>query len=116
MKTYNKETGSTTMTDLDFEKIKHEFSFYGSQLKKIRETVEKGNPKDDNIEKVHKYCNDILQNLIAMKAVKQQHNLWSTLAHQKRHIDWKMLVTSKPTERPTHNLFVMRKPDCMIYS
>lgn len=94
-------------------RLRHVFSSYASKLKKMREILyvvlsilriewkcwlimeclwirccrQTEDPNDEDLKKVHDYCDDMLQNLIAIKAVgeQQQQQRWQT--HGKPEIE-----------------------------
>ncbi|XP_031632670.1 uncharacterized protein LOC116346644 [Contarinia nasturtii] len=75
MKTYNKEKRQCTFNDMDFDNLKFDFESYAAKLRTIRETLANVNPKNDDIKRVYNHCEDMLQNLLAIKAVGQQQTI-----------------------------------------
>ncbi|XP_031637228.1 uncharacterized protein LOC116349775 isoform X2 [Contarinia nasturtii] len=112
METYNKEDRSTTFTDFEYERLKYMFQVSASELKDLREKLDKENQENDDIKKfmreVYYHCEDIRMNLMAIKSVLLQQNFRLITM---RRLSGKNRSNKPPKPTPKAlNSFKMKKP------
>ncbi|XP_031635162.1 uncharacterized protein LOC116348321 isoform X2 [Contarinia nasturtii] len=76
---YNKQTRTSTFTDIEFEKAKSDFNTYATKLKTLRDQLAKENPNDYRIQKIGSYCTDLLMNTWIMNSIDLKKSAFNRL-------------------------------------
>ncbi|XP_031639182.1 uncharacterized protein LOC116351239 [Contarinia nasturtii] len=77
MESYDKDAQEGSFTDIEFEKVKMEFSSYASKMKLLREKMGEFKKKRG---KIYSYCMDMLENMRFMKAAGLKQTKWKNLS------------------------------------